>query len=98
MNFRENVVNRARPFKKITTKKLKREICCKNKLAGTIITMEKEIYIMDERLLSIKQEILDGIEKNATSRATAFELRKQFLDSKTGKIGQLMKEMKNIFL
>ncbi len=51
---------------------------------------------MDERLLSIKQEILEGIEKNATSRATAFELRKQFLDSKTGKIGQLMKEMKNI--
>ena len=51
---------------------------------------------MDERLLSIKQEIREGIEKNATSRATAFELRKQFLDSKTGKIGQLMKEMKNI--
>ena len=51
---------------------------------------------MIERLNSIKQEILDGIEKHANSRATAFELRKQFLDSKTGKIGQLMKEMKNI--
>ena len=51
---------------------------------------------MIERLNSIKQEILDGIENHANSRATAFELRKQFLDSKTGKIGQLMKEMKNI--
>lgn len=51
---------------------------------------------MNERLAAIKQEILDGIEERATSRATAFEIRKQFLDSKTGKIGQLMKEMKNI--
>ena len=51
---------------------------------------------MNDRLASIKQEILEGIEKSATSRATAFELRKQFLDSKTGKIGQLMKEMKSI--
>ena len=51
---------------------------------------------MDERLASIKQEILDGIEKDVNSRASAYELRKQFLDSKTGKIGQLMKEMKNI--
>ncbi len=51
---------------------------------------------MEERLAAIKQEILDGIENNVSSRATAFELRKQFLDSKNGKIGQLMKEMKNI--
>lgn len=51
---------------------------------------------MNEKLSSIKQEILDGIAAKATSRATAFELRKQFLDSKTGTIGQLMKEMKNI--
>ena len=51
---------------------------------------------MNEKLCSIQQEILDGIEAKATSRATAFELRKQFLDSKTGTIGQLMKEMKNI--
>ena len=51
---------------------------------------------MKERFDSIKQEILAEIEKNATSRATAFEVRKQFLDSKTGKIGQLMKEMRNI--
>lgn len=51
---------------------------------------------MNDRLESIRQEILDGIEKHAQSRAAAFELRKQFLDSKTGKIGQLMKEMKSI--
>ncbi|MCQ2540623.1 MAG: phenylalanine--tRNA ligase subunit alpha [Acetatifactor sp.] len=51
---------------------------------------------MNERLANIKQEILDGIEKRANSRAEAFELRKQFLDSKVGAIGQLMKEMRNI--
>ncbi|MCQ2540146.1 MAG: phenylalanine--tRNA ligase subunit alpha [Acetatifactor sp.] len=51
---------------------------------------------MNERLANIKQAILDGIEKHAESRAAAFELRKQFLDSKTGEIGQLMKEMRNI--
>ena len=51
---------------------------------------------MNERLACIRQEIMDGIKERADSRAAAFELRKQFLDSKTGKIGQLMKEMKNI--
>lgn len=51
---------------------------------------------MSDRLESIRQEILSGIEERANSRAAAFELRKQFLDSKTGKIGQLMKEMRNI--
>ena len=51
---------------------------------------------MNEKLTSIKQEILDSIEKSAVSRASAFELRKKYLDSKTGEIGQLMKEMKNI--
>ena len=49
-----------------------------------------------DRFASIRQEILEGMEKRAQSRAEAFELRKQFLDSKTGKIGQMMKEMKNI--
>lgn len=51
---------------------------------------------MNDRLTAIKKEILDGIEQGISSRAAAFELRKQFLDSKTGKIGQLMKEMKTI--
>ncbi len=49
-----------------------------------------------DRFAGIRQEILEGINKRAESRAAAFELRKQFLDSKTGKIGQMMKEMKNI--
>ena len=51
---------------------------------------------MNEKLNSIKQEILEQIEKNAVSRATAFELRKKYLDSKTGVVAGLMKEMKNI--
>lgn len=51
---------------------------------------------MNEKLNSIKQEILEQIEQNAVSRATAFELRKQYLDSKTGVVAALMKEMKNI--
>jgi len=51
---------------------------------------------MSDRLANIRQEILDGMKERANSRAEAFELRKQFLDSRTGKIGQLMKEMKSI--
>ena len=51
---------------------------------------------MNDRFAGIRQEILEGMEKHASSRAAAFELRKQFLDSKTGKISQLMKEMKSI--
>ncbi|MCM1027178.1 MAG: phenylalanine--tRNA ligase subunit alpha [Roseburia sp.] len=51
---------------------------------------------MNDRFAEIRQEIMDGIAKRAESRAAAFELRKQFLDSKTGKIGQMMKEMRNL--
>lgn len=49
-----------------------------------------------DRFAKIRQEILEGMEQRASSRAAAFELRKQFMDSKTGKIGQMMKEMKSI--
>ena len=49
-----------------------------------------------DRFAKIRQDILEGMEQRASSRAAAFELRKQFLDSKTGKIGQMMKEMKSI--
>ena len=49
-----------------------------------------------DRFAKIRQEILEGMEQRASSRAAAFELRKQFLDSKTGKIGQMMKEMRSI--
>lgn len=57
---------------------------------------EMEDMRMNERLANIRQAILEGIEQRAQSRAQAFELRKQFLDSKTGEISQLMKEMKTI--
>ena len=50
---------------------------------------------MNDKFESIKQEILDGIDALASSKAV-YDFKKQFLDSKTGKIGQLMKEMKNI--
>ena len=50
---------------------------------------------MKERLERIKQEILDGIDSLSSSKAV-YEFKKTFMDSKTGKIGQLMKEMKNI--
>lgn len=50
---------------------------------------------MNERLENIKKEILEGAGGLASSKAV-YEFKKQFLDGKTGKIGQLMKEMKNI--
>ena len=45
---------------------------------------------MNDKFESIKQEILDGIDALASSKAV-YDFKKQFLDSKTGKIGQLMK-------
>lgn len=50
---------------------------------------------MNDRLAGIRQEILDGIGQLSSSKAV-YEFKKQFMDSKTGKIGQLMKEMKTI--
>lgn len=50
---------------------------------------------MNERLENIKKEILDGAE-SLTSSKSVYEFKKQFLDGKNGKIGQLMKEMKSI--
>lgn len=50
---------------------------------------------MNERLESIKQEIIEGA-KDLSNSKTAYEFRKKFTDSKNGKIGLLMKEMKNI--
>ena len=50
---------------------------------------------MNERFGEIKQEILDGIGDLASSKSV-YEFKKLFLDSKAGKIGLLMKEMKNI--
>lgn len=50
---------------------------------------------MNERFTSIREEILNGMNQQTSSREV-YEFRKLFMDSKTGKIGQLMKEMKNI--
>ena len=50
---------------------------------------------MNEKFESIKNEILSGVEDLQSSKAV-YELKKHFLDSKSGKIGLLMKEMKNI--
>ena len=50
---------------------------------------------MNAVLEQIKQEIISGAEEIATSKE-AYEFRKKFLDGKTGKIGLLMREMKNI--
>lgn len=50
---------------------------------------------MNANLEQIKQEIIAGAE-NLSSAKEVYEFRKQYLDGKTGKIGLLMKEMKNI--
>ena len=50
---------------------------------------------MNANLEQIKQEIIAGAE-NLGSAKEVYEFRKQYLDGKTGKIGLLMKEMKNI--
>ena len=50
---------------------------------------------MNENLERIKQEIIAGAE-DLTSAREVYEFKKKFMDNKTGKIGLLMKEMKNI--
>lgn len=50
---------------------------------------------MNANLEAIKQEIIAGSETLASSKEV-YEFKKKFLDGKTGKIGLLMKEMKNI--
>ena len=50
---------------------------------------------MNANLEQIKAEILAGAEE-LTSSKEVYEFKKKFLDGKTGKIGLLMREMKNI--
>ena len=57
--------------------------------------MMQELNGLSEKLDAIKQEILTGMETLDSSKAV-YEFKKSFLDSKTGKIGQLMKGMKDI--
>ncbi len=50
---------------------------------------------LNENMDAIKQEIMSSLEQMDSSKAV-YEMRKKYLDSKTGKIGLLMKEMRNI--
>ena len=50
----------------------------------------QELNGLTEKLDAIKQEILSGMESLDSSKAV-YEFRKSFLDSKNGKISQLMK-------
>lgn len=50
---------------------------------------------MNANLEQIKQEIIAGAQHLGSAKEV-YEFRKQYLDGKTGKIGLLMKEMKNI--
>ena len=54
-----------------------------------------EIDMMNANLEQIKQEIISGADELNSSKEV-YEFRKKYLDGKTGKIGLLMKEMKNI--
>ena len=55
----------------------------------------QDLNELSVRIAEIKQEITDGVVQLENSKAV-YEFKKTFLDSKNGKIGQLMKEMKNI--
>lgn len=55
----------------------------------------QDLKELSEIVDRIKLEIKNGVDKLEDSKAV-YEFKKSFLDSKSGKIGQLMKEMKNI--
>ncbi|SFR69127.1 phenylalanine--tRNA ligase subunit alpha [[Clostridium] aminophilum] len=50
---------------------------------------------LKEAAKSLRDEILNNV-RDLTNSKEAYELRKTFLDSKQGKIGQLMKEMRTV--
>ena len=55
----------------------------------------QDLKELNETISAIKQEILDSA-GTLTSSIGVYEFKKNFLDSKKGKISQLMKEMRNI--
>lgn len=64
------------------------------------IKIRKEVqkmgeFNLNEKISEIKQEITVGT-ASLTSSKEVYEFKKTFLDNKTGKIGLIMKEMKNI--
>lgn len=55
----------------------------------------QDLNELSVKVAEIKEEILSGIEKLENSKAV-YDFKKNFLDSKNGKISQLMKGMKDI--
>lgn len=55
----------------------------------------QDLKELESCISGMKKEILEGAEKLQLSKEV-YEFRKTFLDNKTGKVSQLMKEMKNI--
>ncbi|MDO4649969.1 MAG: phenylalanine--tRNA ligase subunit alpha [Eubacteriales bacterium] len=54
-----------------------------------------DLNVLRENVSAIREEILKNVQELKTSKE-AYEAKKGFLDSKKGKIGQLMKEMRNV--
>ena len=70
----------------------------KELLKEKLALQEKEMADLNglrERAKEIREEILKNAEQLVDSKA-AYEVRKDFLDSKKGKIGALMKEMRDV--
>jgi phenylalanyl-tRNA synthetase alpha chain len=55
----------------------------------------QDLKELNEQIAAIKEEILQNSASLLTSRSV-YEFKKAFLDNKQGKIGQLMKEMRNV--
>jgi phenylalanyl-tRNA synthetase alpha chain len=55
----------------------------------------QDLKELNEQIAAIKEEILQNSSSLLTSRSV-YEFKKAFLDNKQGKIGQLMKEMRNV--
>ena len=55
----------------------------------------QDLKELNEVIAGIKDEICKGAETLTTSRSV-YEFKKTFLDNKQGRIGLLMKEMRNV--
>ncbi len=55
----------------------------------------QDLKELNEVIAAIKDEICKGAEALTTSRSV-YEFKKTFLDNKQGRIGLLMKEMRNV--
>ena len=55
----------------------------------------QDLKELNEVIAAIKEEIRQGADALTTSRSV-YEFKKTFLDNKQGRIGLLMKEMRNV--